>query len=1005
MAYNHVDWIAKAMALIWATFLCIGGDLVTLSFFWSKVRSITTDYGVELSCQMIVDVLPAFLLRVSGRVQLATCVKFINAGSRLMRNCLRIGGWSHSLSHVMESACKTVASWPDKLSKMRCLCRVWRNTSYRKHLSKKAFGGGVENVSKTLENFTAGFAKWRFETIYDVLRQLLGLRLVAEQLDRSYFEGVADEGDLRDFLKYCRDAEHWRWMAVWYKNVIMPLEKLRRWGLLCPCHEPERLAGDFSTKHCMWNSRRLREVPNKIDTVCRHSRHVATNLTLEDCEGDPAIQSQVVSGLRASAGDLDERTRYTRSVPWSFASADTPDGAANCLAQWESIPPCEHDSLTVDTMAAFEDDIKAVASGQDCSRRWSDEVQSFCTAPLDESAGEGYHRSTHHVVTRAPGAGEAYIKQSVRVDENIRVARSFIIRHKRAGRRILRFEWYNLTRVLQTGKQKRWKPVKMKLRSFFARIYRQDDMASDDWSSFLAKLKPGCVPSAEVPKERWVEELAREYLGALFQPLCYYTYPTTQESMDGSGALVQQTTTRAVQVLRINTGSRRTHTIATWRREKADAKLALRIQPLAIWQESETGLHVYSDGDPHWAEPTDLASFTVLRTQLKVSYCVSASGDSAQCQALQDFKVAVPMMPLTDKKCPTLLVLGELKRTGWRQSPTVPVIHDANMEKLCDTRGGTSMKPYLQCLLNLERSLQFTTVMPSGGNQSYYRCILSGKRAEASMSDHQCKAALLDVDPCLVPLEDGALAIADGSAEPTAILDGDEDMVVVVGSSPLPAAAAKKARFTQTPFLPLPDGFVLVGGKAVPKVAPPPAPAPLVWEVPLAEPIHSPGGLPAIGLPPLPPPPDAPPSPPPHDLAGFAHVDGGEDDGIVIPAPVAAKAAAFPVFAGGKRMRDWIDFFDGRITMDRYDPNLGVGYVNFILKFEHGRNWEKKRVVNHASTALHGQIEPLGFLHAFMLGVRSGTFLEARCKPSSAEVDSCVASNREAYAAVVAHFS
>jgi hypothetical protein len=214
-------------------------------------------------------------------------------------------------------------------------------------------------------------------------------------------------------------------------------------------------------------------------------------------------------------------------------------------------------------------------------------------------------------------------------------------------------------------------------------------------------------------------------------------------------------------------------------------------------------MHVYLSSDPYWCMPEDLANFGVLRQELQLVQSVAPS-EFDQCQSLSSFVKAVPMFAsLLDKECPTILVLAALKRQGWRQDPSLrPLTHcsDNQHVRLCDSRGGPSIKFYLQCLLDLPKSLGLTSRMPSNCRQSYYRCILLGRHVEASMTDRECRAALLGlpveaVAP-MAPIEDGEVfelaAIGDSEDIPAPIADGGDGIALGGGVvAPLPKAKAK----------------------------------------------------------------------------------------------------------------------------------------------------------------------------------------------------------------------
>ena len=184
----------------------------------------------------------------------------------------------------------------------------------------------------------------------------------------------------------------------------------------------------------------------------------------------------------------------------------------------------------------------------------------------------------------------------------------------------------------------------------------------------------------------------------LFLGLCFYSIPQPQESLDG-GEAVTKTVQKVFQVIHKNAGRRRIRTIPTIKSlsDKSEtAKLALFVQPLSVWsaESEENGpLHVLADCDPYWVVPDDLAPFGVLQSRLLAWGGVQPSS-TAGCQALADCTRAIPLMPLTDKDCPTVLVLRALKHAGWRQNPRGRVLHNAenSMLQICDARGGVKQK-------------------------------------------------------------------------------------------------------------------------------------------------------------------------------------------------------------------------------------------------------------------------------------------------------------------------
>ena len=105
LAYGQTDWSSKAMALVWAVYLMVGASLASLYHWYHHVRSITTDYGVEISIGVLCDVLPGFVKWLGG-MALDQAGAYVDHSRRLMPKCLKIGGWCHTFGTIMKEACQ-----------------------------------------------------------------------------------------------------------------------------------------------------------------------------------------------------------------------------------------------------------------------------------------------------------------------------------------------------------------------------------------------------------------------------------------------------------------------------------------------------------------------------------------------------------------------------------------------------------------------------------------------------------------------------------------------------------------------------------------------------------------------------------------------------------------------------------------------------------------------------------------------------------------------------------
>ena len=68
----------------------------------------------------------------------------------------------------------------------------------------------------------------------------------------------------------------------------------------------------------------------------------------------------------------------------------------------------------------LEEDLVLVAAGCTCTRKLHEAAERLGWSSLDESAGEGYHRSTNHEKTRAAASSDADLKRATRERQSAR---------------------------------------------------------------------------------------------------------------------------------------------------------------------------------------------------------------------------------------------------------------------------------------------------------------------------------------------------------------------------------------------------------------------------------------------------------------------------------------------------------------------------------------------------------------------------------------------------------
>ena len=115
---------------------------------------------------------------------------------------------------------------------------------------------GIDILLKT---WKAHIAKWRFETIAVVFRELLRVRFLAEHFLAEELHLIFPAFQDSELLKDVQDAANWtdlwKFLATWHELMVYPLEHLRRWGLTCECCAPWEPGS--AKPRCIHSSRKM----------------------------------------------------------------------------------------------------------------------------------------------------------------------------------------------------------------------------------------------------------------------------------------------------------------------------------------------------------------------------------------------------------------------------------------------------------------------------------------------------------------------------------------------------------------------------------------------------------------------------------------------------------------------------------------------------------------------------------------------------------------------------
>ena len=105
--------------------------------------------------------------------------------------------------------------------------------SYRNNIVRE-LGPTFPHLKQDIKRFTVGFAKWRYETEVELLRQLLRHRdLCQNKLKASMLSNAQDPEEITGVFRACQNGKFWQWAASVYPHVFERLERLRQWSMVC----------------------------------------------------------------------------------------------------------------------------------------------------------------------------------------------------------------------------------------------------------------------------------------------------------------------------------------------------------------------------------------------------------------------------------------------------------------------------------------------------------------------------------------------------------------------------------------------------------------------------------------------------------------------------------------------------------------------------------------------------------------------------------------------------
>ena len=147
--------------------------------------------------------------------------------------------WDNVVACLIRHTMVYLPSYARRLAQLQDICTIFKIEDYRVACRISLRGKGPDAIMDYLMVFKAPFAKWRYETLKDVVKQVSGRRAFYENcFERAMLGAVEDCALFVSVEHLCKDREFWVWVTA-MRKLLDAAGRIRRWGRGCLCHGPD----------------------------------------------------------------------------------------------------------------------------------------------------------------------------------------------------------------------------------------------------------------------------------------------------------------------------------------------------------------------------------------------------------------------------------------------------------------------------------------------------------------------------------------------------------------------------------------------------------------------------------------------------------------------------------------------------------------------------------------------------------------------------------------------
>jgi hypothetical protein len=341
LGFGHMKAVDKLMALAWQIWLLSGPSRATMEAWLGSVRVIITDMGVEAGladAKCILDIFFDFLRTgsVLEGAQLSDHYFFPHA--------FLLPGWHHCWSNILKDTCTGIEFFAGWLVEVKAIVELFRPHTVRVAVSA-CFAWTAAEL-KALQLFGASFAKWRWHTLYEATLGCLSLQFLARAWEQVMvaLASTAEQATLTVVDKALKSPRFWRRTKAMH-DLSKRVDKCRRWGAGCSCHEEELRAG--RQVDCKYKGRRLKQCSEYIPQVADEFRRRGQSVSLDDVEGDESLLQVMVTAFNFIAGWAMAKFDFFLKLPYLFVRADEQEVCARCIFLYDQVPEDQHHRVSL----------------------------------------------------------------------------------------------------------------------------------------------------------------------------------------------------------------------------------------------------------------------------------------------------------------------------------------------------------------------------------------------------------------------------------------------------------------------------------------------------------------------------------------------------------------------------------------------------------------------------------------------------------------------------------